>query len=161
MDNEKHAYCVGRLWSSLLSLEIALRYCIGLKTEKNTAIPPLHTLKEGQRLKRTSIIDCNMLRSVIQKFNSLFKNNGKNIDEERIMRIRNTLGHGKVISASGFPMTIFNLENCSNDPNQVKIEYIAEMTRDWFESNISYLSDVTLKVKTFYDNLKDEFLNSL
>lgn len=161
MDDKKHAFNVGRLWSQLLSLELVLRYCIGIVTEHHTKIPNLSTLKKRQILKRTAIIDCNNLTSVMQKFNSVFNDLGVRVDKERIRNLRNAVGHGKVLSDSPWPnpMTIFNLDDENKD--HVKIVFVVEMTKDWFESNIEFLKQETLKLADFYNKLKNDFLKSL
>jgi hypothetical protein len=164
MDSETHALGVGRILSHLLNLELALRYCIGIKTERSTVVPKFEALKKEKLHKRTAIIDDNSLAEVIQKFNKEFKELNESVDENKIVHLRNALVHGKIVAElEPFPkpLTIFNLKRLKENPDQVEVVFIEEMTTDWFESNIQFLNNETLRILHFYNSIKEDFLNSL
>lgn len=56
MDSEKHALGVGKILSHLLNLELIMRYCIGIKTERSSEIPKIEALKKEKLHKRTAIL---------------------------------------------------------------------------------------------------------
>jgi hypothetical protein len=141
MDSEMHALGVGKILSHLLNLELIMRYCIGIKTERSSEIPKFEALKTEKFHKRTAILDSNSLTKVIRRFNKVFKESIESVDENKIVHLRNALVHGKVLSeVEPFPghMTIFNLKRIKRNPNKVKVVFIEEMTEDWFMNNIKF-----------------------
>ncbi|MFX0198994.1 MAG: hypothetical protein ACFFCW_22965 [Candidatus Hodarchaeota archaeon] len=98
MDSEMHALGVGKILSHLLNLELALRFCIGIKTEGSTVIPKFEALKKEKLHKRTAIIDGNSLTKAIRRFNKVFREFNESVDENKIVHLRNALVHGKVLS---------------------------------------------------------------
>ncbi|NQT80441.1 MAG: hypothetical protein HQ555_08650 [Candidatus Aminicenantes bacterium] len=163
MDSERHALGVGKILCHLISLELGLRFCIGIKTERSTVTPKVDALKKEKLHPRTAIIDGNSLTEVIQIFNKKFKELNESVDENKIVQLRNALVHGKVISeVEPFPkpMTIFNLRRLKENPDQVEVVFIEEMNIDWFEINIEFLKEETLRIANFYNRLKEDFRKS-
>ncbi len=160
MDSDTHAIGVGRILSHLLNLELILRYCIAIKTERSSVVPKLEALKKEKIHKRTAVIDCNTLANVIQKFNSEFKNFNMSVDESRVVHLRNALVHAKIVSKEPFPnpLTIFNLDHVDRD--KVEVVFFEEMTEDWFESKKEFLKNETLRIYGFYNRLKEDFIKS-
>ncbi|NQT79157.1 MAG: hypothetical protein HQ555_02030 [Candidatus Aminicenantes bacterium] len=156
LDSETHAYNVGVLWSMLLTFEIMLRSCIRVKTGQGIGIPKLDTITEGTILKRTAVIDCNSLANVIQKFNKEFKDLNVSVDEDKIVRLRNALGHGKVLAQEPpfpNPMTIFNLVGIKGEPDKVKVDFREDMTGEWFMSNREFFKKEVKKLRELYNSL--------
>lgn len=141
----------GILWHHLLTLELQLRFCIYRKKGEEFSLPILNILKQGDIIKKDSLIDCKSLNEIIETFNSMFKRDGMSVNKDKIMRLRNALAHGKILSIEDFPTKIYNLSSVDNW--RVKVEFVETMTIDWFDTNIDFVTKEITKLNNFYRNM--------
>ena len=82
----------------------------------------------------------------------MFNNDDMNVDREKITRLRNSLGHGRIVSEKSFPMSIYNFKTINE--NEVRVEVAQEMNTDWFRENIVFIYDEFKKVMDFSKRLQ-------
>ena len=158
---DRHVLIVGYLLSVLLSLELVLRMCLLRHNKRESEINILNDIKECDEFPKNALIEKNSLNEVIEKFNCQFKEMFEPVDPNRITRIRNALGHGRILSKS-FPMWIYNFEKIKEgeagnkkDSGRVKVAFAEEMNVKWFNSNFIFLNAELVRVKKFFDSLPE------
>lgn len=148
---EQHFRGMGHLWQNLLSLEYVLRFCILRIKGEESSMPDLENLKKGCIFKKNALLNDNCLNEVIEIFNKIFKDDGMNVNKEKIIRLRNLLGHGRIVSKDTFPMKIYKFETINK--NKIKVEVAQEMSLDWFNRNNIFVSGEIRKLIKFSKSL--------
>ena len=158
-DKTKKKMCItakklGQLWVNVLAVEVLSRQCIAKKYGQKKEIVKLKDCKQGDVLPKNALFNCDYLSTVIGKFNDEFKDQGIQIDRDRINRLRKALAHGKLISPDPYPFKLHNFSKIKGDDNHVRVEFVEEMTDEFMDENIRYLDTERRKISNLYQKLE-------
>jgi len=121
---------VGKLWLNFLSLECFLRKCIARrKGIPDSEIRKIVKFKFGDIIPLNDFYNCDTLSNVIEKINSLFRDDHIAIDKDYYIRIRNALAHGFTITPNIYPIRLTNLEKY--DESNVWVSFSEDITTDY------------------------------
>ena len=147
---------LGRLFTNMLSLEMLLRlYLFSKESAPESRNFDFGSLKEGDNVPENYFTDTCGLRHLIEKYNTYCKKNFSELKvDPDLADIRNALAHGRVLSSDpNFSKTqLFNF--VSDKEGQIRLAFIALMTKDWFTKQIKLFFNAMDKV---HKNLRKDF----
>lgn len=151
---DKHVINLGQLWANLASLDLLIRAYIIRKTDQETSAVNLDNLREGDVVKETILTSYHPLNELISDFNKLCEKLDQ-IDKDRVLRIRDSLAHGRVYSnkADG-PMKLIKFGKPKDGLVEVKV--LEEMNQEWFNESIKFLVSTVEKVAGLFNMIAPE-----
>jgi len=136
----KHAEYLGRLITNLHTLETSIRDFLltaaeGLKSSTEHA-QNLRNLRVGQSVPLNPFTNYDDLRTLIIKYNESVKTiSNEFIIDENIVNLRDAIAHGRVFAFEpSYPLVL--LKFSMPKEKQVRVEFNATMTSEWFDTNI-------------------------
>jgi len=136
----KHAEYLGRLITNLHTLETTIRDFLltaseGLKSSTKHA-QNLRNLRIGQSVPLNPFTSYDDLRTLIIKYTKFVKTTADElIVDENIVNLRDAIAHGRVFAFEpSYPLVLLKFSKPKS--GQVKVEFNATMTPEWFDTNI-------------------------
>ncbi len=131
---EEYLEALGNIWSSLQSLEIALRQFL-FSQEVAAPFLDLEALSLGVAVPENALTDYSPLDGLIGRYNRAVtaKDRKLRLAKDPIVALRNALGHGRVLSKTGAPP--FRLVTFSKPrEGQVKVKMVAVLDAEWLQT---------------------------
>lgn len=148
--DKEHAKNLGKLLQNLLTLELLLRLCI-LKKEGKIFPLDISELEEGDKVLFNVLTNRDDLEKVINRFHS-YKNMPHKLDKEMVLKIRNAIVHGRLLSKkAGGSMWVFKFSKPKD--GFVTIEVAQEMDSKWFNEAIDSIYSEVQNIEKVYLNL--------
>ncbi len=148
--NTNYSDNLGRLITNLHSLEVSIRDFLftndfGLEAA-TVHVQSLRELKIGQSVSENHFTNYNSLRTLIVKYNEQVSTFASElIVDDDIVNLRDALAHGRVFSFEpSSPSILLKFSKPKN--GNTEVEFMAIMTRDWFDEQIKWTQNELKKV---------------
>jgi hypothetical protein len=135
MTLEHYAHSLGAIVANLQSLEFTLRGVLqNLPTARTLGIPPgtdIYAVPVRSELPESEMTSYDSLGELIDKYNTLARDNGLSEIDRGIVDLRDALAHGRVSAA--VPSADLRLLKFSKPKNgKVTVTFNALLSEDWF-----------------------------
>jgi hypothetical protein len=126
---EEHTQGIGAIVTNMAALETVLRYFL-LRAKKQE----VHFPKPGDReVKRSYLTRSIALQNIIRNYNGVLEaNEAKYAVDKDMVRIRNAVAHGRLLTASEIPARLYNF--IGSKKGHMEIEFNEELTADWLKA---------------------------
>ena len=150
-EGDIHIRNLGRLVALLHTLEISLRFYLGMKNGESFAGLPKgvtpYNFEIGEELPASELTNFDSLRVLIDRFNlDRSKANLPGVKED-IIELRNAIAHG-IVSGIGKDGEMQLIKFSAPQDGKVTVQYKARMDAEWFEKQIKAVNEAAHLVCT-------------
>ena len=130
----------GEILTNLLTLELLARLFLHECQGANQPAPPgqaaFHQHQVGDWVNETALTNYDTLKIVIRKCNAVLKARGPGeFLDESLVEIRDALAHGRLLGTDPCTFQLVRFSRAKN--KQVQVEFSAEITSDWIQTQVS------------------------
>ena len=137
---------IGKIIVNLSSLEVSLRFYLLKREGKETGFKDPDNLNVGDKVALNSFTDYRQLRALIRDYNAYQNNANDKLDEDKIVKIRDLLAHGRPMTKTIFPLTSVKFSKPTKNASEVEVTEKEILDVDWLESSITFIFKSIAKI---------------
>ena len=132
---------LGIVFRNLVHRDLLVRVAVEWLDEQGEQKPIIGPYGEGEWVRRTPITDPDPLGPMLIRFNELVPEEDR-LDVERLVRLRDTLAHGRIASRElNSPMDLVKFARKPDSAGRIQVETVLVMTDQWFEAQKNFTND--------------------
>lgn len=155
---DRHALCLGTLFTNLQTLEFLLRLFL-YKRRSSPHISfvrgqNLTGLRVGKVLPENAVTDYDTLGKLIRRYNAIAARKVPSLKiAEDLVSLRDALAHGRVfVPKTGLPLQLLKFTRPRN--KRVKVEFAAALTLEWLVKQSTRVLAEIEKVRAAIDSMR-------